>query len=254
MENTGKGLLDFIAAGEGGYNSSNRGTLNKKILGSTHDTQRDGKPLTEMTIAEIQAKQAISDPNDEDRLFAVGRYQLIPETFNMAVEGLGLDTQATLSEGIQDQLGTWLMKKKRPKLGAYLDGESDDRDAALLELSKEWASIPVAKDTKVGNKIIRKGNSYYGNGNKAQHSVEQVEQALDSARLLVTNPVLEEAPEQVEEQPTYSQYRSKAMAAAHSGDKDQAKAILREAKSMGLSPSAEDKESFEVFSRKPLER
>lgn len=64
----------------------------------------------------------------------------------------------------------------------------------------------------------------------------------------------EEEQQAVEEQPTYSQYRSKAMAAAHSGDKDQAKAILREAKSMGLSPSAEDKESFEVFSRKPLER
>ncbi len=56
------------------------------------------------------------------------------------------------------------------------------------------------------------------------------------------------------EQPTYGQYRSRAKAAYNSGDKDQAKAILREAKGMGLSPSAEDSESFEVFSRKPLER
>ena len=51
-------------------------------------------------------------------------------------------------------------------------------------------------------------------------------------------------------QPTYAQYRSRAMAAASAGDKDQAKAILVEAKSMGLAPSPEDRESFDVFSRK----
>jgi len=73
-------------------------------------------------------------------------------------------------------------------------------------------------------------------------------------RMTSLAPEPEAQPEPEPEQPTYGQYRSRAKAAYNSGDKDQAKAILREAKGMGLSPSAEDTESFEVFSRKPLEK
>lgn len=175
-----KGLLDLIAKGEGDYNSSNRGTLKNKILGSTHNTKRDNKSLTEMTIAEIKVKQAITDPNDKDRLFAIGRYQLIPTTFNMAVKSLGIDENTKFTEDVQDKFGEWLIKGKRPKLGAYLNGESDDRDAALLDLAMEWASIPVAKDTKRNNKTYFKGKSYHGGGNKAHHTVEEVEAALDA--------------------------------------------------------------------------
>tara|TARA_B110000259_G_scaffold182643_1_gene226581 strand:- start:869 stop:1894 length:1026 start_codon:yes stop_codon:yes gene_type:complete len=175
-----KGLLDLIAKGEGDYNSSNRGTLKNKILGSTHNTKRDNKSLTEMTIAEIKVKQAITDPNDKDRLFAIGRYQLIPTTFNMAVKSLGIDENTKFTEDVQDKFGEWLIKGKRPNLGDYLNGESDDRDAALLDLAMEWASIPVAKDTKRNNKTYFKGKSYHGGGNKAHHTVEEVEAALDA--------------------------------------------------------------------------
>lgn len=175
-----KGLLDLIAAGEGEYNSSNRGTLKNKIQGSTHNTKRDNKPLTEMTIAEIKVKQAITDPNDKNRLFAIGRYQLIPTTFNMAVKSLDLDENTKFTEDVQDKFGEWLLKSKRSNLGDYLNGESDDRDAALLDLAKEWASIPVHKNTKRKENTILKGNSYYGGGNKAHHTVEAVEKVLDA--------------------------------------------------------------------------
>jgi len=175
-----KGLLDLIAAGEGEYNSSNRGTLKNKIQGSTHNTKRDNKSLTEMTIAEIKVKQAITDPNDKDRLFAIGRYQLIPTTFNMAVKSLGLDENTKFTEDVQDKFGEWLLKSKRSNLGDYLNGKSDDRDAALLDLAKEWASMPVHKDTKRKGKTILKGKSYYGGGNQAHHTVEEVEKVLDA--------------------------------------------------------------------------
>ena len=62
---------------EGDSNSSNRGTvkLGKNIKGSTNNTIRDGKKLTEMTIGEIKEKQEITDPNNPERLYAVGRFQ-----------------------------------------------------------------------------------------------------------------------------------------------------------------------------------
>jgi hypothetical protein len=73
----GMGFLTFISKGEGGYESSNRGTKNNKIQGSTHSTTRDNKKLSEMTIDEIRAKMKIKSADNADRLFAVGKYQLI---------------------------------------------------------------------------------------------------------------------------------------------------------------------------------
>ena len=46
-------LYSKISESEGGINSSNRGTANNKIVGSTHNTIRGGKPLSEMTVGEI---------------------------------------------------------------------------------------------------------------------------------------------------------------------------------------------------------
>ena len=62
-------------------------------------------------------------------------------------------------------------------------------------------------------------------------------------------PVTQSEPEQ----PSFSSYVSRARAAIYNGDKEQAMVILREAKALGLSPAPEDIESFDVFSRKPLE-
>jgi len=69
-------LLGLIASGEGGYNSSNRGTLDGRIMGSTHNTVRDGKSIPDMTVAEIMKFQSINDPRNPKRLFAVGKYNL----------------------------------------------------------------------------------------------------------------------------------------------------------------------------------
>ena len=47
-------VLSFISSGEGGYNSSNRGTIGKKIIGSDSGTKRGGVSLSEMTLGEIK--------------------------------------------------------------------------------------------------------------------------------------------------------------------------------------------------------
>ena len=171
----GMSFLTFISKGEGGYNSSNRGTKNDEIQGSTHNTMRDDKKLTEMTIAEIRAKQKITDPDNGDRLFAVGKYQLIPSTFEIAVKGLGLSADTVFDAETQEKLGQYLLFKKRPALGAYIRGESNDMNKALVEAAKEWASLPMPTGSK-------KGKSYYGKGNKAQHSLEETIKALTAAR------------------------------------------------------------------------
>ena len=181
-ENKPVEILDFISSGEGGYGASNRGTSGGKIIGSTLDnTVRGGKKLTEMTLGEIMEYQKIKDPNNTDRLFAVGAYQFIPDTLKVAMKGAGLSKDTVFTPEVQDRLGVELLiGSKRPNLAAYIKGKSDDIDAAMLDFAKEWASAPDPST----------GKSYYGSGNKAKHSVEQTRRALMSARQAYSNGVI----------------------------------------------------------------
>jgi hypothetical protein len=167
-------LLSFIAKGEGGYNSMNQGTVNDVIIGSTNDASTIlGKNLTEMTMAEVQAFQA-HEAGHAQRLFAAGRYQIIPGTMVLALRNSeDVSSTSIFNEATQDILGTTLIfNGQRPDLSAYLQGRSNDLNAAMLDMAMEWASIPDP----------RTGNSYHGSGNRAQHTVAEVSAALQSAR------------------------------------------------------------------------
>ena len=173
-----KGLLDFISSGEGGYNSMNQGTKGNRIVGSTGDSRTIvGKSLTDMTIGEIMKRQSyLMNPANEQQsnygLFAVGRYQIIPDTFPGAVSGSGLSESDLFTPANQDKMGMYLIMKKRPYVGQYLKGQHNDVIGAMDALSDEFASIPDP----------RTGRSKYGSGNKAAHTVEEVRAALERAR------------------------------------------------------------------------
>ena len=48
----------------------------------------------------------------------------------------------------QDKIATFLISKKRPRLGDFLAGGETSLDRAMLEMAKEFASIPVPYDVK----------------------------------------------------------------------------------------------------------
>jgi len=180
-------LFGFIEKGEGGYEASNRGTIKNSIIGSTNATERNGKALTEMTIGEIREKQAITDANNPERLFAVGRFQVIPSTLEMVISSLGLSDDTVFNENTQNKIGMYLVTEKRPNVGRYLkDVGNISQNTAMLELAKEFASMPVPYDMTVkrnGKDVkIKKGDSYYGNGNKAQHSYTEVKKQLEELK------------------------------------------------------------------------
>jgi len=179
-----KGILDFIGSGEGTYTSSNRGTIGKDIIGAARNTTRNGKSLTEMTIGEIQALQTIDDPNDPNRLFAVGKYQVIPSTMDIVVKGLDLSSDQIFDTATQDRIAKCLISEKRPKLGDFLSGGETSLDRAMLEMAKEFASIPVPYDVKKGSRTIKAGQSYYAEegGNLANHTIEETRNMLLAAR------------------------------------------------------------------------
>ena len=193
-ESDRSGLLDFIGAGEGGYDSANRGTIGGNVIGSQMVASRGGKKVSELTVAEIKKYQSITDPNNKDRLFTVGKYQAIPDTFNQAVKGLGLPDDTVFTPEVQEKVGLYLVSEKRPKVGMFLRGEGDvTTNTAMLELAKEFASIPVpfsipkGKYGKWPKTDLVAGDSFYKNpkaskGNRAGHTVAETRAVLEAAK------------------------------------------------------------------------
>ena len=161
-------LLSFISKGEGGYNSMNQGTSGGSIVGSTHNASSIlGKNLTEMTVGEVMEHQG------SGKLFAAGRYQIIPSTMKMAVARAGVSPDDQFNQSTQDKLGLALIYNgQRPRLSSYLKKENNDLHGAMEDLAMEWASAPHP-DT---------GRSFYPPANKSSHTVEEVKSALMSAR------------------------------------------------------------------------
>jgi hypothetical protein len=168
-------------SGKAGYNAYNKGTVGNRMIPSD-------KPInfSEMTISEFLRRGELKQ-GDPNRLFAVGKYQIIPTTMKDLIKQLKIDPNTTyLDPATQDLLFTnGLVGQRRKKVDAYVKGQSDDREGAILELAKEFASVGIPYDMDVGKKKLRKGDSYYSGigGNVAHNSPEQVGAALDADRL-----------------------------------------------------------------------
>jgi hypothetical protein len=167
-------------SGKAGYNAYNKGTIGNKMIPSD-------KPInfSKMTIEEFLRRGSLKK-DDPDRLFAIGKYQIIPDTMRTLVAKLKIDPKTTyLDPPTQDLLfENGLTKAQRKKVDAYVTGKSDDRDAAILDLAMEFASIGVPYDGPPGKKHLKKGDSYYSGqgGNKAHNPPDLVGAALDADR------------------------------------------------------------------------
>jgi hypothetical protein len=122
-----------------------------------------------MTLDEVMAAQKAN------KAFAIGAYQFIPSTLEIAVKAAKLPGGLPFSPETQDWLAAvLLLGGKRPALAAYLSGKSDDMAAAQLDLAKEWASIPGPDGRGVYD-----GDSA---GNRAHIQMEATQAALKAAR------------------------------------------------------------------------
>jgi hypothetical protein len=169
-------LGDLIGSGEGTYTSINRGTSHGKILGSGKQAN-----LTDMTIGGVMAQQRIHSEAMKrgvpgQGLFAVGKYQFTPDTLASAVKKLGLKEGAKFSPQTQDEL---FAASLPPEVFQYSQGKAS-KDAATEALSHMWASVGAPS---------RNGGSYYGSGNKASISTQQVGSVLDNMKLAYRNQV-----------------------------------------------------------------
>ena len=176
-------LAQMVVKGEGGVNSVNRGNAGDTPGGAKSIF---GKNLTEMTVGEIMQAQR------EDKVFAVGKYQFIPTTLAGAVSYTKISLNARFDSATQNRLFDYLIDVKRPEIGAYINGKSNDRRTAIQQLAREFASVGL-EYPEAGR---GRGQSRYAGtgGNRASISPETAGESLDRQRK--GGPVTSQSPQQ----------------------------------------------------------
>ena len=179
-------IQDFakaVSSGEGNYNSVNRGLVHHKNLGSFETD------LSKKTIKEVIAANNLK-PGNPLRMNAVGKYQIIRTTMEGLVKQMGLTGNEKLTPEMQDKLFKALIPSSATN---YMSGKSNNKQKAMLDLAKVWASIAVPVDTRVvekknGKKTVRwvkAGRSYYdgdGGNSASPKATRQVSDIMDRIR------------------------------------------------------------------------
>ncbi|KRP94398.1 hypothetical protein AOQ72_24745 [Bradyrhizobium yuanmingense] len=163
----GGALGNLIARGEGDYGTFNRGHAG--------DSARKKINFAAMTIADIMILQALPLGHPE-RLFAVGKYQVIPDTMRGAVAALGIPTTQNFDPSTQEHVfRNYLIATKRPNVKKFITGQSNNLLGAQFALALEFASVADPNT----------GRSHYGGmgGNRASITSAEAAMALRDEQL-----------------------------------------------------------------------
>ena len=200
-------LFSVISKAEGGVNSVNRGEAGDTPGGAMSVL---GKNLTDMTVDEVHGQQYGYGGD----LFAVGKYQIIPQTmpgFIRYLQSKGIDTsKVKFTENIQDLYRNYTIESKRAKVGKFLKGEQFSTfgdytplETAQLELAAEFASVGVPRAMRKGEyngtwpkRDIQAGESLYSGSAKNRASITpgQSAAALTQAKAAPVAPPSSVAP------------------------------------------------------------
>ena len=150
-------IQSLMSKGEGRYHSVN--------LGERNGNRSSTRDLSNMSVNEVMRAQERREFN------AVGRYQMIPETFKAGVKSLGLSGHERMTPELQDRFfHDFLIKKAGGGDAlAYIQGKSNDINRAMIAMAKEWASFPVPHTMQGHVQQVKAGESYYKShgGNRA---------------------------------------------------------------------------------------
>jgi hypothetical protein len=167
----GSNTFNVIAAHEGNYNSINRGVAGDSPGGAS---KYFGKNLTDMTVSEV------SELQNSGKLFAAGKYQIIPITMPGFISTMGIKGSDMYDATTQEKFKEYVINHKRPAVGAYLRGETNDPKEAGQALAREFASVGL-QYPEAGKP---RGSSRYAGtgGNKAGITPEDITEALKKDR------------------------------------------------------------------------
>ena len=143
-------------SGRKGYNAYNTGSVGQ---GSKN------LDLSAMTVGDLKKLQALPKGH-ADRVFAAGKYQIIPNTLREAQAAMGFSDSDKFTPELQDRIMTdFLIGKKRKPLMNYIKGKSDNLAGAEDALAQEFASFKASSGKgwydgdKAGNRASVSGKA-----------------------------------------------------------------------------------------------
>ncbi|TPI78491.1 hypothetical protein [Mesorhizobium sp. B2-8-9] len=165
-------LLDFI----GQFESRNNYDAYFGHAGNTNDPAVASKTIGDILVFQNQIV-AINKTSS-----ACGKYQIVRDTLKGLISNGVIKKTDKFSPENQDMLAIALMKGRG--LGSFLAKPlSDDQlNRFMLNLAKEWASMPVPQDTRGRFRNVKAGQSYYAgdNINSALTTVAKFREAVKS--------------------------------------------------------------------------
>jgi tape measure domain-containing protein len=170
-------FFHLLFKGEGNINSANRGRA-----GDTPGGFRAifGRNADEMTLGEVLQAQR------SGKVFAVGFPQFIPGTLREAATRTKIPLNTPFNRQTQEALAIDLINNKRPNIGRYLRGESNNLTEAAQDAAREWAAIGLTYP-EAGRGVNRSRYGGFG-GNAASITSQQVQQALQQVRSNLQTP------------------------------------------------------------------
>lgn len=165
-----KGYNDFNYKSGKGYGS---------YLHNIRGTSTIKKLLTQMTIGEVI--QAMN----EGKLYATGRYQIIPITLQSTYPMAKLSVNDMYNEENQDKLGNVLVDSKK-RLRDYLTHKVADNETnlnnAIIDSAQVWSSIGVPYTLTNYKGVTRLKNQSYYPYDKASTPSEKIGEAIKAQR------------------------------------------------------------------------
>lgn len=171
-----KELGDAIASGEGSYEAWNAGAPEGKRVKYGKMNDLPGT-ITGKTIDELLEAAKKYKWDDNRRRFATGKYQTIPSTLAAAKARLNLTGNELYDHDMQERVFKEHLLRGRSSIYNLIINGNKTIEQAMVDASKEWASIALPKGKKNKYGVISDGNIGYHESrtNKAnKHSTEKV--------------------------------------------------------------------------------
>lgn len=159
-------------------------------------------PSTNKTLSQLTIGEILSVIKPAGDVFAMGKYQLVPNTFRLWVNADKVDKSLIFNAETQEKALMYLLSKKKPNVMKYINGDpSVTLTQAHVSLTQEFASIALPVDTPrtINGKrvIVPRGSSYYSpdtqnkiGGVSAESNIKLVNDALlESKRLKSIAPI-----------------------------------------------------------------
>jgi muramidase (phage lysozyme) len=159
-------LGDLLGTHEGGLNDGYNIGYDGSKLGKRYD-------FSNMTIAEVHRRQHLP-LDDPDRLHAVGRYQIVPQTMDELIKKRHLDPDLKFTPETQNTIfADYLVAQNRAVIKHYIEGQPNATlDSVRKAMANEWLSVEEPGGTP----------GYNRKGQHAPIKLSQVDEAVNAMR------------------------------------------------------------------------